>query len=294
MEIGVVTVRGKEYHPNMRLLEAAEKRGISLEFVNPYSLGSLIRQGRPEMTGLNNIGPPGVLIPRQGAQIGESSMNVLRHFEAMGVPMVNRVSGITAARNKFLTMQLLSQHGIRVPDAVFINSRDMLYEGTSRLGGFPVVAKKPVGRQGGGVFLLKGIQEAESVLVSHLEPGQGLVLQSFIPPECRMDLRVLVIGGRVAASMELEVGTGDFRSNFHVSERSRAAVLSEEIEKIAVDSALALGLDIAGVDIIVEPSGRALVIEVNYSPGFRGLEEATGMDIALQMVGFAVSLIKNS
>ncbi|MFO7839176.1 MAG: RimK family alpha-L-glutamate ligase [Desulfosalsimonadaceae bacterium] len=292
MDIGVVTVRGDDYYPNLRLLEAAGEKGLSLGLVNPYRVAPWVMEAGAGMAGMEDSGPPRVILPRQGAQIGDSSMSILRHFAAMGIPLVNSVSAIAAARNKFLSMQVLLQQGIRVPDGVFVNSARMLYRGIELLGGFPVVAKKPSGRQGDGVVLLSKARDAERTLSMNLpEPGLGLLLQRFIAPEGRRDLRVLVMGGNVFAAMELEPPPGDFRSNFHVSGQSRAVVLSAGLEKIAVDSARAVGLDIAGVDVIVDAAGAPWVIEVNYSPGFRGLEAATGKDVAAAIVDFAFSYI---
>lgn len=291
MQIGVITVQGADYHPNRRLIEAAREKGCSLGLINPYKAGPFIKNGTAGISGMEKTGLPDVILPRQGAQIGESSIGVLRHFAAMGIELLNSVSAITVARNKFLTLQELSKHGIRAPDAVFANSAGVFYKGVERLGGYPVVAKKPSGRQGAEVFLLQGPAEADLAVSTHLEPGVGLIIQRFIPPENRRDLRVLVIGGKVFAAMELEPNTGDFRSNFHVSGESRVADISPEIEKTAVKSAQAVGLDIAGVDVIIDTDGVPWVIEVNYSPGFRGLEQATGKDIAGAIIDFALSYI---
>ncbi|MFW6081540.1 MAG: ATP-grasp domain-containing protein [Desulfosalsimonas sp.] len=291
MDIGVITVQGADYHPNLRLTEAAGRKGCSLGLVNPYMVEPFIVNGAAGISGMEETGMPRVVLPRQGAQIGESSMGILHHLSAMGIAMVNNPRAIAIARNKFLTLQALSKHGIRGPDAVFANSANMLYQGVERLGGYPLVAKKPSGRQGAEVFLLHGPRDAELAVSNHLEPGVGLILQQFIAPEGRRDLRVLVMGGKVFAAMELEPNAGDFRSNFHVSGQSRAAALSSELEKTAVRSALAVGLDIAGVDLIIDKHGAPWVIEVNYSPGFRGLEQATGKDVAGAIIDFALSFI---
>ena len=291
MDIGVVTVRDADYHPNRRLLEAAERRGCRLGLVNPYRVGPRIRHGRLFVDGMSDAGLPRVILPRQGAQIGESSLGVLSQFAAMGVPLVNDVPGIRIARNKFLTLQTLAGAGMPVPATVFANSREVFFAGIERLGGLPLVAKKLSSRQGGEVFLLQEARDGERVLAEHLDPAEGLILQHFIPPENRQDLRVLVIGGIVAAAVSFLPNTGDFRSNFHLGGRSRAVSISAELEKLAADSAEAVGLDIAGVDLITDAQGRPWVIEVNYSPGFRGVEAATGRDIAAQFVEFALSFI---
>lgn len=292
MDIGVVTVRDRDYHPNRRLLEAAAQKGCSLALVNPYRLGPCVRQGRLCLQGMQGRDVPRVILPRQGAQVGESSLCVLGQLAAMGVPMVNGTAAIRVARDKFATLRVLAAAGIAVPDSVFVNSGTVFYAAVESLGGFPVVLKKPSGRQGSDVFLLKDAQDAEPALSRHLDPARGLLLQRFIAPQGRRDLRVLVMDGRVVAAMELLPGPGDFRSNYHITERSRAVQLPPDLAKIAEKSARAVGLDIAGVDVIVDAAGEARVIEVNYSPGFRGLEAATGMDIAGRIVSFALGFIR--
>ncbi|MFP3980189.1 MAG: RimK family alpha-L-glutamate ligase [Desulfobacterales bacterium] len=291
MDIGVVTVRDDGYHPNRRLMEAAADRGCSLGLLSPYRVGPWIDRGSICMYGMEGPGIARVLLPRQGAQIGASSLTVLSHFAAMGIPLVNDVYSIRIAGNKFLTVQALVASGLPVPDTVFANSGDVFFAGIQRLGGFPVVAKKLRGRQGAEVFLLTSRQDAERIVDAHLEPGKGILLQAFIAPEGRRDLRLLVIGGNVAAAAEFFPKPGDFRSNFHLGGNIRAVSISGDIEKLAADSSRAVGLDIAGVDLVVDAAGAPWVIEVNYSPGFRGLEAATGRDIAAEIIDFTLSFI---
>lgn len=289
MDIGVVTVRDSDYHPNKRLLQAAEKRGCSLCLIDPYRSGPWILNGRLGMGGDFSGGLPGVILPRQGAQIGASSLTVLSHFETMGIEMVNSVAAIRIAANKFVCLQALAAGGIRVPDTVFANSSLLLYEGIEHLGGFPVVVKKLSSRQGKDVFLLENRHDAKQAEADHLEPGQGLLLQRFIAPAGRTDLRVLVINGKITGAMALSPPDGDFRSNYHVSGQSRAVEPSGQIRQTALAAARAAGLDIAGIDLIVDKDAVPWVIEVNYSPGFKGLEAATGKDVAAEIIDFCLS-----
>ncbi len=291
MDIGVISVRGSDYHPNRRLLEAARRRGCRLGLVDPYRTGPGIMQGGLCMDCMENTGPPRVILPRQGAQIGDSSLTVLAQFAAMGLVLVNDVPAIAVARNKFLTLQALAGRGLPVPDTFFANSGALVYNAINRLGGYPVVAKKLSGRQGAEVFLLTSRQDADRIVDAHLEPAQGVLVQDFIPPEGRRDLRVLVIGGKISAAAEFFPKPGDFRSNFHLGGNIRAVSVSGDIEKLAADSTRAVGLDIAGVDLVVDAAGAPRVIEVNYAPGFRGLEAATGRDIAAEIIDFTLSFI---
>ncbi len=294
MDIGVITVKGCGYHPNQRLREAAHNRGLVLECLNPYDLHSGIHAGRLTLQIGEHREPPGVILPRQGAQIGSSSLTLLAQIQAPGIPLVNEPEPIRIAGNKFSTLQVLAAAGIQVPDTWFAHSPLAFWAGIERLGGYPLVGKGLNSRQGQEVELLTGPPEAKRFLEKHLEPARGLLLQRFIPPRGRRDLRVLVVDGCIAGAMELQAFAGDFRSNFHVSGRSQAAHLSDEQKRTALDSVRAVGLSIAGVDLVLDESQGILVLEVNSTPGFRGLEAATGLDIADTIIAHAAGLIKSA
>ena len=291
MDIGVLTARDEDYHPNRRLKEAAVARGLALTLIDPRGVSPMIESGVLGMKGGKNNGMPGVILPRQGAQITESSMVVLSHLHAMGIPFVNGPASILAARNKFLTMQILAAERITVPDSAFVNSASGFFGAVDRLGGYPVVCKKTTGRKGRGVFLVKGKEQAADLMEKHLVPSEGLMLQRFIPPGGRRDLRVFVIGGRIAGAMEIFALEGDFRANFSISGKSMPVDLPGKAEKAAIQSALAMGLEIAGVDLIGNGENEYFVIETNSAPGFRGLEAATGIDIAVKIIDHAASFL---
>ena len=105
-------------------------------------------------------------------------------------------------------------------------------------------------------------------------------MQRFIPPQGRRDIRVLVVGGRVVGAMSLTPRAGDFRANYHLTGTATAVNLDPSLAALATKAAAAVGLDVAGVDLVIPEDGGAMVLEVNYSPGFQGLEAVTGIDIA--------------
>mgnify|MGYP006289232437 CR=1 FL=1 len=292
MDIGIITVKGIDYHPNQRLREAARGRGLHLECIDPYSLLPGISSGRLTFSSGMPQGLPRVVLPRQGAQIGSSSLIILTQLQCLGIPLVNGPAAIRIASNKFWTLQVLAAGGLRVPDTLFANSAPAFWSGIERLGGYPLVGKAVSSRQGRDVELLKGPEAAEWYLHRHLDPARGLLLQRFLPPRGRRDFRVLVIGGRVVGSMELQACAGDFRSNFHVSGWSRPTNLGAEQERIALDSVRLLGLSIAGVDLIEDSQAGCLVLEVNSTPGFKGLEAASGLDIADAIIVHAASFMR--
>ncbi|MBC8459463.1 MAG: RimK family alpha-L-glutamate ligase [Deltaproteobacteria bacterium] len=290
MNIGIITVRGSDYHPNRRLREAATDRGHKIILVHPYRIWPSLVKNEPSVVGQQ----PGiefldVVLPRQGATVGNSCLALIRHFSLMGIPVVNDLDSILLTKNQFHTLQTMAAARIPVPDTLFVNSPEGLQEAIARLKGYPVVVKQVSGRQGEGVILVETKHNLESVTYEYLDRRKGLLVQRFIPPVRRQDIRVLVVGGKVVGAMELRPKEGDFRANYHLSKESSPRDLSQELEEITLKAVAAVGLEIAGVDLIVDKNGRANVIEVNYSPGFKGMEAATGLDIAAKIVEYVVS-----
>lgn len=290
MNIGIMTVRGPDYPPNFRLAQAAGDRGANFFRINPYEWTPGIIRQEIVTASVEGLPLPDAVIPRQGAQIGGSSLTVFSHFHTMGVPLINSPDAVRTARNQYLSLQALARAGVRVPDTVFVNRTDHLETAAVSLGGFPLVIKPVSGRQGLGVNRADSIQEAARFLESSLDEATGLLVQEYVPPEGRKDIRVLVIGGRAVAAMSLSPLQEDFRANYHLTGRAEAADITEEIGSMAVAAAEAAGLDIAGVDLLFPPNRCAMVLELNYSPGFRGLEKATGLDIAGMIMDYTLSV----
>lgn len=293
MHIGVLTVRDEGYHPNGRLKAAAEAKGLSLALIDPRKILPGIANGQLHIDGLNQAPLPGVILPRQGSQISDASIVALAHLEALGIPTVNRLESVLTARNKFATLRVLAANGIHVPHSVFIGSEEALCGAVEVLGGYPLVCKKPVGRKGREVFLVEDPHSAQHIVNTHFNKGEGMILQQFIPPgKGRRDYRVMVIGGKVAAAMEMTVPEGDFRSNFGLSGNSRPVSLSAAAKETAMQCARATGLAIAGIDLIDAGDKGLYTIEANYAPGFRGLEMVTGIDIAAMIIDLAATFLQ--
>jgi len=286
MNIGIITVRGHNYHPNRRLGEAAAEQGHRITLVHPYRVWPGLEDGKLSLAGLPGMAYPDVVLPRQGATVGDSCLALICHFSLMGIPVVNDLDSVRLTKNKFLTLQALAMARIPVPHTLFVNSMEGFHEALARLEGYPVVIKKVSSRQGKGVILVETKSDVQSVTRKHLDRRKGLLVQRFIPPAGRQDIRVLVVGRNIVGTMELRPKKGDFRANYHLSKESRPRDLTPELTRIALKAADAVGLEIAGVDLIVDKNDQVSVIEVNYSPGFKGLEAATGLDIAGRIVGY--------
>ena len=288
MNIGIITAEGYDYPPTKRLKEAAAEKGHRIIVVDPIYVWPVLVNGSPDLEGELDISMLDVVLPRQGATVNDSSLKLVPHLHRMGVPLVNKLDAIRLAKDQFLTLQALSAVQLPIPDTGFINSIEGFHLVLDRLGGYPVVLKQASGRVGEGVFLVKTEHQARLILHNNLATGKGMLVQRFIPPENRLNIRVLVIGGKVAGAMKLKPKPGDFRSNFHLTQKSWPVELLPEWAEIALKAAGALGLEIAGVDLIVDAEGKVCVIEVNYSPGFSGLEAATGLDIAGRIIDYVV------
>jgi ribosomal protein S6--L-glutamate ligase len=128
--------------------------------------------------------------------------------------------------------------------------------------------------------------------MAELESKRGVLVQAFIPPGHREDVRALVVGSKVIGAVSLTPPEGDFRSNFHVGSKVVPFDMPADLARLACRAVQAVGLDVAGVDLILPRHGLPMIVEVNYAPGFRGLESATGIDVAGEMVSHALSEIK--
>lgn len=292
VHIGVTTVRDETYHLNFRLKQAAKARGHSLVLINPYRClpgidSETLKLFRADDT---RFPLPDVVIPRQGSLIGTFSLTLTSHFEALKIPLVNGIQSIILASNQFSTLQHLAASGVAVPDSFFISSLDAAQTAVNRLGGYPAIAKKINGRQGEGVFLLECENDAKKVAEAILENGAGMLVQRFVPVKGRRDIRVLVIGEKCAGAMALVPPGDEFRANYHLNSSAVTVTLSREMKQIAVKAAKAVGLDIAGVDMMVDQNGNIMVVEVNYSPGFKGLEKTTRLDIADRIINHSLDL----
>ena len=292
MIIGIMTVNGFDFHPNKRFLEAANHLGHKILLINPYEIicaMDMEKSGSPGFS-VDISGPvPDVILPRQGSPMGEYGFVLLRHFMGMKIPLVNKIEGVTIAKNQFLTLQTLGAAGIPVPKSCFITRKNCFFKAVEHLGGFPVIAKQVDGMGGDGVVKIETRIQAEKFLDTHLNPLKGMLVQQFITPDGRQDLRFLVIGGRLAGTMALEPSPGDFRANIHQNGRAIAIDPPKGLVDLALAAAKACCLEIAGVDMMVEKGGP-LVVEVNYSPGFKGLEAATGKDISCQIIDYVTSI----
>jgi ribosomal protein S6--L-glutamate ligase len=197
----------------------------------------------------------------------------------MGVYCVNESVAISRARDKLRSLQLLARRGIGLPVTGFASSPDDTHDLLSLVGGAPVVVKLLEGTQGKGVVLAETRAAADSVIDAFRGLAADFLVQKFVKEANGSDIRCFVIGGKVVASMQRCAPEGEFRSNLHRGGSAERVKITRDERSTAVRAARAIGLNVAGVDILRGPQGP-LVIEVNSSPGLEGIEVTTGIDIA--------------
>lgn len=292
MIIGILSVKNHRYHPNRRLLEAAKALNHQGILLHPKKMFMGVNDSGLRIDHLMGPTRPEIILPRLGSTIKEYALTMVRHFELQGIKVVNNFDAILQARNKFLTLQTLVRSRIPIPETGYASNWENFKMAASKMGGFPLVIKTLNSRQGRGVFLLDSMEAGRDQLNGLLDRAEGILIQRFIPPEGRRDIRIVVVGKKLIGPMSLTPKAGDFRANIHLNSKAEKVRLTGQMADLAVRSTRALGLDISGVDMIEEESGLLRVIDVNYSPGFKGLETCTGIDVASEIIKYVARLRK--
>ena len=279
MKIAILS-RNARLYSTRRLVEAARARDHVVRVLDP--LRCYVRIA-PKAVQMRYKGKPlrdiDAVIPRIGTNTTFYGTAVLRQLEMMGVYTPNPSDAVLRARDKLRSLQILAAQGLDMPATVFGDNPDDTDDVLAMLGDPPHVIKLNEGSQGTGVVLAEKRSASQSVVEAFRGLYANFLVQEFVAEAKGCDLRCFVVGGKVVAAMQREASPGDFRANLHRGGSASAAVLSAAEKRIAVRAAAALGLGIAGVDLL--RSGRGpLVLEVNASPGLEGIEAATGVDVS--------------
>lgn len=285
MRIAILT-RGPKLYSTKRLVEAATKRGHDVHLLNPLRCYMNIASHKPSIHYRGQDIPKfDAVIPRVGASITFYGTALIRQFEMMGVYCMNRSLAITRSRDKLRCLQLLSSKGLGLPITGFSHSPGDITDLIAMVGGAPLVIKLLEGTQGIGVVLAETNQAASSVIEAFLGLKANIMVQEYIKESKGTDLRCLVVGGKVIASMQRKAKAGEFRSNIHRGGSTERVELTAEERKTAVLAAEFMGLNVAGVDMLRSERGP-LIMEINSSPGLEGIEKATGQDVASSIIEF--------
>lgn len=273
-------------YSTQRLKEAGDKRGHDMRVIQYLRCymnitshkPSVMYQGKP----LENFD---AIIPRVGASKTFYGAAVVRQFEVMGVFTANESQAISRSRDKLRCLQILSREGIGLPVTGFAHSTQDIDDLIDTVGGAPVVIKLLEGTQGIGVVLAETHHAAKSVIEAFRGLDANILVQEFIKEAEGMDIRCFVIDNKVVASMKRQGAPGEFRSNLHRGGTADKIKLTPEERSTAVRAAKAMGLRVAGVDMLRSNHGP-VVMEVNSSPGLEGIEKATEVDVAAKIIEY--------
>jgi RimK family alpha-L-glutamate ligase len=219
-------------------------------------------------------------IPRGSLEQIVFRVDALHALTAVGVRPVNGALAIERAIDKFLASALVAAAGIPTPRTVACERADDALEAFAGLGS-DVIVKPLFGSMGFGMARVEDPDIAQRVFRA-LEIERAVYYLQETVPHAGLDVRAVVVGQRVVAAIE-RVGTG-WRANLARGARARAIALEDDRAELCVRAAAALGADYAGVDLLRAADGRDYVIEVNAIPGWRGVERATGVDVAAALV----------
>jgi ribosomal protein S6--L-glutamate ligase len=279
MKIAILS-RNTRLYSTQRLVEAARERNHVVRVLDPLRCYVRIAPGNMQIRykgkALRDID---AVIPRIGTQSTFYGTAVLRQLEMMGVYTPNPSDAVLRARDKLRCLQILASHGLQMPVTVFGDNPDDTTDVLAMLGEPPHVIKLNEGSQGTGVVLAEKRSASQSVIEAFRGLYANFLVQEFIAEAKGSDLRCFVVGNKVVAAMQRDASPGEFRANLHRGGTAMKATLSAEEKRIAIKAAAALGLGIAGVDLLRSNRGP-LLLEVNASPGLEGIEAASGVDVS--------------
>ncbi|MXP67504.1 30S ribosomal protein S6--L-glutamate ligase [Pantoea sp. Aalb] len=276
--------RDKSLYSCKRLHDIAKKRGHKVQIIDVHycyfniqsHLTTLQYQGK-------QLGYFDAVIPRISTTNTFCGTTALRYFETCGTYTLNKSIAIIRAHDKLCSLQLLASQGIDMPITSFSSSFKDTKDLISIVGGAPLIIKLIEGSQGIGVVLAETSKAAESIIDAFHRLNSYILVQEFIKEAKGRDIRCLVIGNEVVASIERKAKKGSFRSNLHCGGKAKSISITKQERNLAIKAANIIGLEVAGVDILRANRGP-LVMEVNASPGLEGIENATGINIASMMI----------
>lgn len=208
-------------------------------------------------------------------------VDALHWIENRGVRVVNSPCAIERSVDKFYTTTLLHDAGLFVPETVVCERAEEAMAAVRAMG--DVVIKPIFGSLGHGIVRVSDPETALRVVRALEQIKSVFYVQRAIDHGGR-DLRIFVVGGRVIGAIERRAPAGEWRTNVAIGGSATPVDVSPEAERAALSAAAVVGADYAGVDVLPAGDGSLFVLEVNGIPGWRGLQQATGIDVAAAIV----------
>lgn len=285
MKIAILSKGGANYSTR-RLKEVATARGHEVRVINYAKCYVSIEKNQP---GIRYKGESldhfDAVIPRIAQSYTKYGTAMVRQFESQGAYSTASSIAITRSRDKLRAYQIMAKAGVGIPKTVFARETANFEDVVSLAGGTPLIIKVARGTHGNGVVLAETPKAAKAVMQAFYVEGVNFLVQEFVKESAGEDIRALVVGSRVVASIKRQSLDDDFRSNTHQGGIGTAVKLTDEEKKTAIRAAKAMGLPICGVDMMRSERGP-LVLEVNSSASLKTPELITKRDVATKIIEY--------
>ena len=292
LRVCILTYWGENYATNS-VREALQRREHELIVLSPTECSVSISCDKSRLISRGQvIDGINVVLTRCVAHFHNGRL-INRNLEALaamalmkqGAIAINQPENKLIANDKMHSLVLLESQGIKVPPTIFAASAEEVFD-AGRSVDYPLVIKLTEGLWGAGVMRVDSETSFRSVSEAFLNLGLPLLIQPYLLTEHSQQLRVLVLGDDILAAYETRPGKGDFRGNLHAGATPTPVTVSATIADTSIASSRALGLDFAGVDLIVNDDS-VYVIEVNPAPGFNFVMRAMPeVDVANSLVDY--------
>ena len=285
MKIAILS-KGAANYTTKRLKEEALNRGHEVRVVNYAKCYMTIERGNPVVYYKGRVLDDfDAIIPRIAQSYTKYGTAVVRQFEMRDVYTTAKSIAITRSRDKLRATQLLAKAGVGIPKTVFARETADFEDVIQKAGGAPLIVKVARGTHGNGVVLAETNKAAKAVMQAFYVEGVTFLVQEFVKESAGVDIRALVVGSQVVASMKRQSLDDDFRSNTHQGGVGKVVKLTPEEERTAVRAARAMGLPVCGVDMMRSEHGP-LVLEVNSSASIKTPELLTKRNVAAKIIEY--------
>jgi gamma-F420-2:alpha-L-glutamate ligase len=287
---GWILVKDKfwEVYETNRLIEEFQKQDIDIQLVDPNTIDIFVNKENRQSILVNGEPSdlPKFVFPRTGSGTTYHIKAVIRHFERMGVTVINTSDAIDNVKDKLYSHQILAQSNLDIPKTMLLK-HPIDIDFVAKHIGFPAIVKTISGSYGRGVFLAETKKQFKQLLTMAelTNTNYNIIIQEFIKDTWGKDLRVLVVNNKVVGCMMRQAKDDDFRANISRGGEGIPYEVNDQIEWLSSESSKALNLDIAGVDLLFDNGGYK-ICEVNSNPGFEGMEQYTKKNIAEEIVQF--------
>lgn len=294
LRIAILT-REPDNYSTRKLVEAAEARDHVVELIDTSKCYLDIQSHTPEVH-YNGKSLPyyDVVIPRIGASLTFYGMAVVRQFQAMGTFCLNTAEAIGASRDKLAAHQILARHHIPMPNTAFASSPEDTDSLINLAGGAPLILKLLHHSTQGKSAVLTETQNAAAAVISAFRGLDAhFIAQEFIKEAASSNIRCVVIGKRVVASVKRTSTNDDFYSRRPADANAKKVRVTKEERILAVKASGALGFNVSGVDIIRTENGPK-VLKVSSSPSLQDIERVTQKDVASEIMEFIETKVQPS